>query len=792
MKQLKKIFIPGFFLLFNTTLMSAQERWSPEHVHYGKGGVLTYTPDEQGNIIPDFSHVGYRYGDEPIPWIETMVEVEPVEGDDGATIKSAIESLYSITPDENGFRGAVLLKKGVYHVSGQIRIAASGIVLRGEGDSEDGTVIIAEGTGDRDLIRIDNGTSRTVHSSTRVSINENYVPVGRKYVVVSDASGFAKGDNIVLYRAGTAQWISDLKMNQISPGEGVVQWTPSSFSFYFERLITKVNGDTLFFRNPVVMAMETQYGGGSVYKYTFNRLQNIGIENLRLKSAFTSNVDEDHSWNAITFRSTEHSWVRNVTSWYFAYSCVNVQSTARLITVENSHCREPKSIITGGRRYSFNINGSLNLFINCSTTEGRHDYVNGARVPGPNVFASSTATNTHSDIGPHHRWAMGTLFDAIVSDGAINVQDRDNSGTGHGWAGANTIFWNCKGSSSICQNPWVSAKNYNFGFIGAKNNGRAGRPDGEWVGHNVPGIFPTSLYEAQLDERLTGTTLFSMIPQLIQLNDSVFLIQFTLPLIPEQIINDNFVITGTVDIGKDDFTLTLFDEYSVAITSAAFKNLPNQATIRIIPENLTSQDGKSLHGLTTVSVTLPDLRPFVTGVSKFTDNINGFAEASSTKPGTIYFVKYGVNATTIAELESLVNSNMGRKMDAPEAGIFVTISTKGLPGGYYEYYAVDQDMRLSPSSTAWVSVDQLGPVTGLDTPMLKQNFSAWLQNRQIVVDPGNNIPYSLDIFTITGQLIYQGTGLSGIHSVDPGQNRGVMIIRKQSESGIGVIKLVAE
>jgi hypothetical protein len=76
-----------------------------------KGGKLTYTPDEQGNTIPDFSHVGYRYGDKPIPvYCIQLVEVSPVEGDDGATIQAAINSLNNVTPDENGFRGAVLLK----------------------------------------------------------------------------------------------------------------------------------------------------------------------------------------------------------------------------------------------------------------------------------------------------------------------------------------------------------------------------------------------------------------------------------------------------------------------------------------------------------------------------------------------------------------------------------------------------------------------------------------------------------------------------------------------------------
>ncbi len=400
----------GFFMLL-VAFCNAQENWSPEHVFYGEGGKLTYTPDELGNTIPDFSNVGYQYGDVPIPEIATMVEVSPVDGDDGATIQAAINSLYGVEPDENGFRGAVLLKAGTYQVSGQIKISASGIVLRGEGETDSGTVIIAEGTSDRDLIKVDNGTSGTVNSASRVSIVEDYIPVGRKYVVVINASGYAEGDHIALYRQGTSQWISDIKMNQLTNSEGTVQWSASGYSFYFERLVTKVSGDTIFFRNPVVMALEKRYGGGLVYKYSFNRLQNIGIENICLKSAYTSETDEEHSWSAIGIYSAENCWVRNVTAWYFALSCVKLESKSRLTTVLNCHSKEQKSVITGGRRYPFQTSGSLNLFKNCTTTEARHDYATGARVCGPNVFTGSSASNTHADIGPHHRWAMGTLYD---------------------------------------------------------------------------------------------------------------------------------------------------------------------------------------------------------------------------------------------------------------------------------------------------------------------------------------------------------------------------------------------
>src|SRR5690606_3792486 len=163
---------------------------------------------------------------------------------------------------------------------------------------------------------------------------------------------------------------------------------------------------------------------------------------------------------------------------------------------------DPKSIITGSRRYSFNNNGQQNLFSGCAATEGRHDYVTGAKVCGPNVFYNCKASGTHADIGPHHRWAVGTLYDHIETDGEINVQDRGNWGSGHGWAGVTQVLWNCKAAAITVQSPWASGTNYAIGCHGKKTAGRlAGRPDGEWEHLNHRGLPPMSLYKAQLNQR---------------------------------------------------------------------------------------------------------------------------------------------------------------------------------------------------------------------------------------------------------------------------------------------------
>lgn len=84
----------------------------------------------------------------------------------------------------------------------------------------------------------------------------------------------------------------------------------------------------------------------------------------------------------------------------------------------------------------------------------------------------------------------------------INVQDRGQMGSGHGWAGVTQVLWNCRAKRAAVQNPWTSGKNYNIGMKGEKYPGHfTDRPEGVWEGQNEINIFPRSLYIAQLMAR---------------------------------------------------------------------------------------------------------------------------------------------------------------------------------------------------------------------------------------------------------------------------------------------------
>ncbi|MDD3078148.1 MAG: hypothetical protein PHH37_03465 [Paludibacter sp.] len=502
--NLFKVYIfPLFILTISISTVFCQSTWQSKFV-FESAGKLVYKADENGNIIPDFSRVGYHQGNAEFS-VENVVRViSPVpQGESQTLIQKAIDEVSALPLNDKGLRGTILLKRGVYYIPGTLKISKSGVILKGEGNDYNGTVLVASGRGKRNLLLISGSGKRKDLLETKIAISDSYVPVGAFSFNVEDSKQFKVGDQIIVYRPGTADWIKDIKMDQIEERPGTKQWLQGAYDLYYERVITKIDENRIFIDNPIVMAMEAKYGGGAIFKYTFEeRISEIGVDNIMFKSDYQSDTDEDHGWVAVDFETAENCWARNINSWYFGMGCINIGTNAKSITVSESGCFDPKSIITGGRRYSFCIDGQLNLVKNCKSDNARHDYVTGAKACGPNVFYNCIARNTYADIGPHHRWATGTLYDNIYTDGQINVQDRGNMGSGHGWAGANQVLWNCKAKEICVQSPWSSAKNYCIGETGNKYSGHfKDRPDGEWEGLNKPGLIPISLYLAQLKNK---------------------------------------------------------------------------------------------------------------------------------------------------------------------------------------------------------------------------------------------------------------------------------------------------
>jgi hypothetical protein len=463
------------------------------------------------NRLPDFSYCGYKGGGVAIPDVPTVLTVYPGTGDDTSLIQTAINTVSAFTPDSNGFRGAVLLKAGRYQVSAPgLTITASGVVLRGEGQGVSGTVIEATSASQYDVIVIGSG-SATYGGGTNRTISTPYVPVGAtSFAVSGTVSGYSVGTPIIVKRTLNQFWVDDLGMGVPPMDVTSTPWTPSSYSIEHERIITGINGSTITVDVPLVDVIQTKYGGGQIFKLNaISRISKCGVENIRIESYYASDTDDMHAWNAITLKYVEDSWVSGLTAQYFGYSCINASSYARYITIEDCAFIDPKSLIDGGHRYAFNIEETATrmLFQRCFSQDSRHDYVSGSRTRGPNVFVDCYANRELNDCGPHHRWATGILFDNVYTTDTLSVENRLNLGSGHGWSGANIVFWNCQADKIQCDAP-KGAMNFCIGSVGIQTEGDQvpAEPFGWWESLGVP-VSPRSLYYQQLIDRL-GQTAF--------------------------------------------------------------------------------------------------------------------------------------------------------------------------------------------------------------------------------------------------------------------------------------------
>jgi hypothetical protein len=546
--------------------------------HLDPSGKLVYLRDLKGNRLPDFSHVGYHSGERAIPHVPVKITLESSQGDDTKRIQDALDKLGSFPLNKCGFRGALLLKRGVYRVEGTLTITHSGIVLRGEGNRPDGTLIIATGYDDpkyqRALITVsprpDSHEAHILHgypademelvNASRQAIVDAYVPVGSRSFEVESVSGYEVGDRIVVHRPSTSEWIHHIGCDRLEPRWAEVrnvrwvkdgessgfyyqrldvhskyclmrkpdeswddfvkrvplsedgrtfdftrQWEAGDYDLYFERCIDEVEANRITIDAPIVNAMERQFGGGAIYHYGLSdRVTEVGIENMRLVSEFAVPVPghpygdpeetswaENHAWLGVELkRNTENTWVRDVTGNYFGWSLVS--ASGKRATVQDCVSLGHASKVVGGRRYTFMIDGQLNLVQRCVAFNGRHEFVTQERTAGPNVFVDCIGFDTRAPAGPHHRYSVGTLFDNIQSQCRMESRFRGNSGTGHGWAGTQTCFYNCVAPGFDVEAPpggisWI---------IGS------GKHDDKDIR-----VAPDSLYYQQVQDRLGRTAL---------------------------------------------------------------------------------------------------------------------------------------------------------------------------------------------------------------------------------------------------------------------------------------------
>lgn len=496
----------------------ASERLSQsDWVHFSPNGTLVYKTTPKGDRIMDFSAAGYRGGGVALPSPEVAVTVKPAgNGDDAVAINKAIAQV-AARPLVNGFRGAVLLSSGTFRCDSTIVLKKSGVVLRGSGSGNNGTVLLLEGK-PHGAIAVQGPIKppAPAQGAAPVRVTDTYVPSGASSLNVTSAAGLAANDTVIIAKPVTPQWVHFMGMDMLYRSGKHQTWISGEIDA--QRTIARVDGTRLTFTVPLSDSLDSRFLGNEgatvVKRAPIRRLSNVGIESLRIVSPAQHVTITAPRYRGISIVGVVDSWVRDLMIENTVGS-ISLKKYDRRVTIEHVSTQHAAATIGAAKPADFLCYGSQVLIDRCSAVgSGMFYFATAGKVIGPNVLLNCTF-NGNGDIQPHQRWATGLLVDNChVPKGEIDFMNRGIMGSGHGWTIGWAVAWNCTAKKFLIQQP-PGAYNWAIGCIGKevkstmptdkKGHPSFARgailPQGEIDSQGHP-VAPASLYLAQLRQRL--------------------------------------------------------------------------------------------------------------------------------------------------------------------------------------------------------------------------------------------------------------------------------------------------
>ena len=451
----------------------------------------------KAQIIPmDYSYCGYRQSEIEIPDLPNKVYVGWQAGDCSERIQQAIDYVSALKPDKRtGYRGAVLLGDGVFSLSHPLRIHTSGVVLRGSGRGR--TTLLKKGV-DRGAVVYIEGKNDLQVTDT-IPLRDSHVDVGNR--IIHCQHNLHSGDEVIIWRPSTAEWIQVLGCESFGGGKelGYWGWHPGDTDIHWYRTISDVTDNALTLEAPLSSTFDSTFGGGFLLPYQWpGRIENCGVENLTIDCEVSPSYpfDEDHAWDGVSISNARDCWVRMVNFHHLAGSAVIIAHSGSRVTVEDCKSTDPVSEIGGMRRRTFYTLGGQCLFQRCYSEHGIHDFIAGLCAPGPNAFVQCESYESHGFSGSIGSWASGLLFDCVTIDGNdLKLRNLELENHGTGWNAANSMLWQCAASGIHCYNLPDGSCNAAHGCWGQMWG------NGEWSQPNEH-VKPWSLFKDQLERRL--------------------------------------------------------------------------------------------------------------------------------------------------------------------------------------------------------------------------------------------------------------------------------------------------
>lgn len=469
-----------------------------------------YTYTSRGDHIPDFSYAGYEGGGVALPSVSAKRSVKPSGADDTDAIQAAIDAV-STLPLVNGFRGAVELAPGQFHCDRTLSITASGVVLRGAGDGKNGTTIVMTGTPHL-AMRIA-GSLHQTDLGAETSVIDTYVAAGTSTVHVADASSLHPGDLLVIRKPVTQQWTKFMGMDGMSRNGRPEHWISGRY-LEVRRRIATVYGSAVTLAVPLTDDYDTRFfegGHALVGKIEVNgQISHVGVEDLRFAAPKRQIALGEPAFSGVAVRDVVDSWFRSV-ALLDTTNGISINSGSERMTFLKCSVVQAAAVTSHAKPADFACNGSQILFDRCTGSGDSTFYiVTQAGVQGP-VVALNCRFLGNGAIEPHQRWSTGLLIDNCeVPGGGIDLMNRGEMGSGHGWPIGWAVVWNSS-AQRLGMNQPPGTYIWSIGNRGEQTDPafpvfdggpqRAPLPPATVDSPGKP-VEPHSLYLAQLRERL--------------------------------------------------------------------------------------------------------------------------------------------------------------------------------------------------------------------------------------------------------------------------------------------------
>lgn len=433
--------------------------------------------DDAGRSLQDFSYAGFRYGENPDPGLVNPMDVVGADPTGAMDATSAIQ----MSLDAAAFKGGAIvhLPAGLYRIDGELKVNGSNVILRGDGPEQ--TKLYFTKTTDMNFkAHLSFGAPLTVDlESSLVSDGE----MGSTTISITDASGFAPGDDIAIGFMITPEFIAEHNMT------GTWIAFNDTWQTFFRRTITAIdtNSSPPTLQIDVPLRYPVKIRDKASVRREKGYLSGVGVESLGLANA----ASWDEAWDAnqthlLQFDHVMDGYVRHVRSFpspiaptsgkgagaHLLSSGILISESKRF-TIEHTELSAAQNRGGGGNGYLFEIQRSNEVLIRDSKgTAGRHNFIQNwgfgtsgcvwLRVESHDGRAytakdSNLGVSGHSEY--HHSLATANLVDASFFDDGFSTINRQGESTGAGITGTMNVVWNVRGPGTL------RSMQYGWGYV---------------------------------------------------------------------------------------------------------------------------------------------------------------------------------------------------------------------------------------------------------------------------------------------------------------------------------------